>query len=443
MAKETSTLRLMVDRSSSRVVFAESDGHFVDILMSFLTYPLATILRLSNKQSFGALNKLYESVESIESHCLRSEACRSMLLQPVCSAAEECSKLQITNCTLCSYICSNRSCFYENLSLYANHQCPCGEFFDRRVCFSQSTQRSNAGVFVLSSFRFKISDDLVVSQLSMEEITALFGQLGVKQGRNLEAMDVTLTAAVIIELLKRILVSETPLTDVFLGVPKEKSKMQLKMHSTHHNEAQASGSKESYKASVMLILNKKDKKLVFAEADNEFVDLLVSYLTYPMGLVMNKLGGTSGNRCFDNLYKSIESLKSVDCFKGAELMNMLLNPKLPTHLTLEDSFSSSLEHEERFYLSGTRFYMCRTEGCNSYEVSTIGNVSCKGCTKITNKRLKVIEPKDGFMRKSRFVVMDNLVVKPLSSIVFLTDAFKETLSQVEIMNVEIGAEEVC
>ncbi|ONK71750.1 uncharacterized protein A4U43_C04F11980 [Asparagus officinalis] len=44
-------VKLMVDKEKNRVAFAESHHKFVDILFSFLTVPVATIIRISGKNS--------------------------------------------------------------------------------------------------------------------------------------------------------------------------------------------------------------------------------------------------------------------------------------------------------------------------------------------------------------------------------------------------------
>ena len=45
----TAPLRYWVDNERKRVVMAEASGHFVDVLFSFLTLPLGTIIRLGNQ----------------------------------------------------------------------------------------------------------------------------------------------------------------------------------------------------------------------------------------------------------------------------------------------------------------------------------------------------------------------------------------------------------
>ncbi|KAI3750874.1 hypothetical protein L2E82_21751 [Cichorium intybus] len=61
-------LKVFVDKKKKKVIFAEAEGDFVDILFSFFTLPLGTIARLSRKHAdskdikVGSLTSLYESV---------------------------------------------------------------------------------------------------------------------------------------------------------------------------------------------------------------------------------------------------------------------------------------------------------------------------------------------------------------------------------------------
>ena len=61
--------RYWVDNERKRVVMAEASGHFVDVLFSFLTLPLGTIIRLGNQfqlpVQIGSINNLYESVQNL------------------------------------------------------------------------------------------------------------------------------------------------------------------------------------------------------------------------------------------------------------------------------------------------------------------------------------------------------------------------------------------
>ncbi|XP_028783532.1 uncharacterized protein LOC114739621 [Neltuma alba] len=72
-APSSSRLRLFVDKKKNKVVVAEASADFIDALLSFLTLPLGTIIRLlSNKQTrrssaeVGCINNLYQSVQNFD-----------------------------------------------------------------------------------------------------------------------------------------------------------------------------------------------------------------------------------------------------------------------------------------------------------------------------------------------------------------------------------------
>lgn len=45
------------------------------------------------------------------------------------------------------------------------------------------------------------------------------------------------------------------------------------------------------KLSLKVVINNDMSKVVFAEADNDFVDVLLSFLTLPLGKVVTNMGG--------------------------------------------------------------------------------------------------------------------------------------------------------
>ncbi|KAF0892245.1 hypothetical protein E2562_014830 [Oryza meyeriana var. granulata] len=80
----------------TEVLFAESDKEFVDVLFSFLTLPLGTIVRLLGKQSqIGCLDELYKSVENLSEDHFQTDACKAMLLRPCNAAASHCDRLNV------------------------------------------------------------------------------------------------------------------------------------------------------------------------------------------------------------------------------------------------------------------------------------------------------------------------------------------------------------
>lgn len=59
---------------------------------------------------------------------------------------------------------------------------------------------------------------------------------------------------------------------------------------------------------VKFLVDKEERKVVFGESGKEFVDVLLSFLTLPLGTVVRLLGKQSSLGCFDGLYKSVENL---------------------------------------------------------------------------------------------------------------------------------------
>jgi len=80
-------VKLLGDKEKRKVVFAESGKEFVDVLLSFLTLPLGTIVRLLGKESsLGCFDELYKSMESLDASHFQTKACRNMLLRPLSAA---------------------------------------------------------------------------------------------------------------------------------------------------------------------------------------------------------------------------------------------------------------------------------------------------------------------------------------------------------------------
>ncbi|MBA0729067.1 hypothetical protein Golax_025441, partial [Gossypium laxum] len=89
MASEDSTtvsIKLLIGQESNKVIIAEAGSDIVDILQSLLKFPLGNIARLIGKhqcfQRAGCLNNLYNSVENLSPTSFRTDACKSMLLNP-------------------------------------------------------------------------------------------------------------------------------------------------------------------------------------------------------------------------------------------------------------------------------------------------------------------------------------------------------------------------
>ncbi|KAH0448639.1 hypothetical protein IEQ34_022439 [Dendrobium chrysotoxum] len=89
------SIRLLIDKEQKRVVFAEARSDFIDVMFSFLTLLLGSIIQLLGKQTgLGSLDSLYKSVEQLDVKYLQIDACQDMLLKPR-AAAKICEDLKI------------------------------------------------------------------------------------------------------------------------------------------------------------------------------------------------------------------------------------------------------------------------------------------------------------------------------------------------------------
>ncbi|XP_045798138.1 uncharacterized protein LOC123892397 [Trifolium pratense] len=186
MASATQTeehvqLKLLVNEESNKVVLAEAGKDFVDILCSFLTIPLGTIARLSQKDSnmgpvtVGCLNSLYQSVSNLD-ECLWTNTNKELLLYPRNSSEEYCSTLKFNIDDLESteyFMCGNKYCGRENRHYYAGHgyilstsayhECPRCKSHCNRSIFLKPYCKG----FVNSVATFVITEDLTIMPNSM------------------------------------------------------------------------------------------------------------------------------------------------------------------------------------------------------------------------------------------------------------------------------------
>lgn len=97
------SLKVVIDREEKKVVFAEAGSDFVDILFSFLTLPMGTIVRLLANRSdpphqpvnIGSFNSLYGSVANLDAKYFATTECKDMLLNTRSSAEALCRNLKI------------------------------------------------------------------------------------------------------------------------------------------------------------------------------------------------------------------------------------------------------------------------------------------------------------------------------------------------------------
>lgn len=170
-------LKLLIHKQEERVLYAEANSDFIDILFSFLTMPMGTIIRLLSKHSnssqppaIGSFRNLYESIANLEAKYFDTEACKVMLLNTRNSAEAECRKLKINIDDIEPvefFTCEDRNCIKSDMVAYVSNysgvECKnCSQFLNKKAYFTAATVENQHGVFVPLTTSFIITDDLSV-----------------------------------------------------------------------------------------------------------------------------------------------------------------------------------------------------------------------------------------------------------------------------------------
>ncbi|KAL7169773.1 hypothetical protein ACSBR2_034749 [Camellia fascicularis] len=423
------SVRILIDEEKKRVVCAEAGNDFVDILFSFLTLPMGTIVRLiRNQQSsqeaqIGCMNSLYQSVENLSTSYLQTDACRDMLLHPRTPCETICSglKVNIDDTKPTKYfICSGSACNYQLLSNYVNTKCKCGKLLNREIYVSGSESNANATdeVFVKRS-TYIVSDNLQVMVSTPGALVELLGNVGIKDVKSLEEKVVKVGSEEILKLLKHSLRSESPLTDVFLPNERFDSERSKLLNPRYHQflSQNIPGTATGGSMAVKIMVRKSDGKALYAEAMENFVDLLFSFLTISLANVLKCMEGKSSLGCVDNLYKNLQVLNEK--WFVTHGVPWSCNPKCSNELLLDPGLAPN------FRCSSQPFQL-EERNANCYLHRKLGTDVCSLTFKtrsVNNNTL--IDPKtppnwqtssgNFVKRPAVFLVSDGLVVLPSAS----------------------------
>ncbi|XP_050249236.1 uncharacterized protein LOC126696561 [Quercus robur] len=202
--------------------------------------------------------------------------------------------------------------------------------------------------------------------------------------------------------------------------------------------------------SLKLLIDSKGQRVLFAEAGKEFVDFLITILALPIGTVIRLLKKQGMVGCLQNFYESIESLSDT-YLQPKQNKDSLLKPKVyisgggvvPLQLPNIESSTSR------------KFYRC-VQG-HAY-VSDDRTTSCPSCTRSSitmTSELIYVDSRSGNNSGSSseggyvkgvvtYMVMDDLVVKPMStisSITLLNNFNVKDVGALEEKVVDLGMEE--
>ncbi|XVE99461.1 hypothetical protein REPUB_Repub03eG0199800 [Reevesia pubescens] len=223
MAPTTVSLKLLVDSTSQRVLFAEAGKDFVDFLFNILSLPVGTVIGLLTKQDMaGSLGNLYDCLENLSETYMQPSAKKDTLLKPIVSNYTANVPLLLPNIQSSTsnslYRCSSSCRMYVTND--PKSICPgCSSVMNLNITYVNPTNKapsSEEGGYVKGVITYMIMDDLVVRPMSTISCITLLNRFNIKDVGVLEEKVVDLGMDEGVKLLKASLQSKTVLTDVFL-----------------------------------------------------------------------------------------------------------------------------------------------------------------------------------------------------------------------------------
>ncbi|KAG9441506.1 hypothetical protein H6P81_017360 [Aristolochia fimbriata] len=458
-------LKLLVESWCNRVVFAECDSEFVDVLFSFLTMPMGSIIHLCGKETkMGCIDRLYQSVEELDERFFENEACKSMLLRPRSPSELKCANLAVNyNVAAPStgyhlYACN---CIYSKdpVSYYRGCQCRlCGGIMDHQLALRYPS--GSSGVFVQQKKEFVVRDDLQVIPFVASETLSVMKKLG-NTRNTVEERDVKIGSEEVLRLLKCSLHSQTALTDALLSnnIPitgQVKLKSDEKASDFVKNEQTNKGRRTMKRK---LVMNRETKEVLHLEAREDLVNQILSFLTFPFGSVLKLMRGSAAGSPFlgssvSNIYSAAEEFSTGgdNPFKSEESKTELVSPRLGCFMGCDDQL---LIHHLVDEADSPPFYTvyCHAKYRSPCALDVIDTEPgyCRHSIKKVQKN--AINPKlpnggtakgGGFMRtNTSCIITDDLSIKPLSSsTVFLVmNRYRLIVDEVEKQEISIGEEE--
>ncbi|KAL1079895.1 hypothetical protein V6Z11_D10G251000 [Gossypium hirsutum] len=225
MAENTVSLKLLVESTSQRVLFAEAGKDFVDFLFNILSFPVGTVIWLLKKQEMVA-NKdtLLKPIASIN----------AANVPPLLPTTESSKSIEIYMCDQSYY---NQSC-----GLYVSYDsksiCPSCNGVMKEIATVVNPEKKDSpiytslqldnlvgiqlnsstieGGYVKGVITYMIMDDLVVRPMSAISCITLLNRFNIKDVGVLEEKTTDIGVNEGVKLLKASLQSKTVLTDVFI-----------------------------------------------------------------------------------------------------------------------------------------------------------------------------------------------------------------------------------
>lgn len=194
----------------------------------------------------------------------------------------------------------------------------------------------------------------------------------------------------------------------------------------------------STKLTLKLLIDSKREKVLFAEASKEVIDFLFNLLRLPLSIVIRLLNKNGMVGSLGNLYESVENLSDT-YMQPDQHKDVLLKPRAPfsseqVYALLppnDDTVNEKLQ---------TSFYTCPSPSRCGYNVTCDKRTICPQCKNTMNTVVRYVGLKvgedvfpntKGFVKEVvTYMVMDDLVIQPMSTISSITLLNKFNIKEV-------------
>ncbi|CAA2981531.1 Hypothetical predicted protein [Olea europaea subsp. europaea] len=199
---------------------------------------------------------------------------------------------------------------------------------------------------------------------------------------------------------------------------------------------------------LKLLIDTKSNRVLFAEAGKDFVDFIFHILAMPLATAIRLLGKQEMVGCLGKLYESVENLNDEYILSNKEIF---LRPNAPNPISSVPLSFLTDKPAQKIYYSCSQCNQRYSE--RSFSFSDDPNTPCSMCSKPMTRNLTYVAPpqkrdvsnEGGFVKGVvTYMVMDDLVVKPMSaiSIIALINKFNvEKLAALQEKEVDFGMNE--
>ncbi|XP_071717584.1 uncharacterized protein [Rutidosis leptorrhynchoides] len=348
-------VKVFSDKKTQKVMFIEANQDFVEVVCSFMTLPLGTIVRHfynNNRKNnnLGCLTSIYQSVVNLNVAHFTDDKCRYVLVNPVNASYDLCKNLVFN---------LNDTGISATIGKATDHVEP---------------------VFLKKKGSFIITDDLTFTPLLFDTYIQLLKTLGVKDMKDLVEQTVPYNFERLYQLLMDLVFVRGWASSFTTSITSDLSQP----------------------TTAKFVIQKSKNKVLCAQVDNLFVELLFSFLTIPLGAVVRLTNSGFVSDCSSAIYtliNSISKLADENYLKSEDIKKRLLEPMVESN-----------------YLNVTDYLP------QIYKEDTV---------------------KGSFLKeKASFVVSDDLQIKVSPSIKTFTEFTSDIpVDDIEVIPVSIGVQE--